>query len=105
MKKSDPLFIVIILIIVGIVFFVCIPPMQKHNELNQQLIEVQAERDALKKQIELLQQKIDKLNRGDASAIEEVVRDKYGYSREGEQIYQLDTAPNPKSNANSDAEK
>jgi cell division protein DivIC len=104
MKKSDPVLIIVILATIALLFFECTPPMRKNNELNQQLIEVQAERNALKKQIEELQQKIDKLNRGDANAIEEVVRDKYGYSREGEQIYHLDNSATPQNTPKADAE-
>lgn len=94
MKKFDFLLLLIILLTVAVAFFMFIPPLRSQGDLKQQLIEAQTERDQLRQKLFDLEQKIDRLNRGDRDAIEEVARDKFGYSREGEQVYQIES-PSP----------
>lgn len=94
MKNSNLLILILVVVLVIAIIvglFFTIPKVANNREQEDKLANMQA--DLARKQEELnnLLDTSERLKRRDPDAIEKVARDKYGFSKEGEEVYQ--TAP------------
>ena len=90
MSRIDLLITVIIAVIILVCLFLFVPPTTKINRLKEELQKQQEQHELLETKIAELDRQIDKIKNNDPEEIERIARDRRGYSRPGEVIYQLE---------------
>lgn len=91
MKTSNFFIIVLAVLLIMVAFFLLVPHVSEINTLNHELDKKQQYHDQLQTETTEVKKQIDQLHRNDPAAIEAIARDKFGYCREGEDVYQLET--------------
>lgn len=76
-------------------FALTLPKKMENKRLAKQLQETQERLQALEERLEAISRETEALKRGDPKAIERVARDKFGYSREDEEIYNVEPMQEP----------
>lgn len=88
MTKFVLLFVLMLIVVIGLV--VVVPKKMSNRELEERLVQMQEQLDQLQEELRDLNDTTEKLRRGDPDAIEKVARDKYGMSKEGEDVYKTE---------------
>lgn len=82
---------IILIIALLLTFLLTLPQKMENKRLSKQLDETQEKLQTQQEQLDAITRDIEALKRGDPKAIERVARDKFGYSRENEDIYNVDS--------------
>ena len=90
MTKLDLLITAIVAIIIFICFFLFFPPVSQIHQLREELLQEQQHHQNLESEVVEYERQIDKIKRNDPEEIERIARDRLGYGREGEEIFQLE---------------
>ncbi|MBR4518834.1 MAG: septum formation initiator family protein [Victivallales bacterium] len=90
MTKLDLLITAIVAIIIFICFFLFVPPVSQIHQLREELLQEQQHHQNLESEVVEYERQIDKIKRNDPEEIERIARDRLGYGREGEEIFQLE---------------
>lgn len=90
MTKLDLLITAIVAICIFICFFLFVPPVSQIHQLQEELHQQQERHRELEGQVAEYERQIDKIKRNDPEEIERIARDRLGYGREGEEIFQLE---------------
>lgn len=95
MRKSN--FIIIFIIILAIIagFGLLTPPYSQISELRREISLLEKIQKEQREEIELLQKEIDALRLNNPKAVEKIAREKFGYCRPGEEVYQVDLEKAP----------
>ena len=89
MTKLDLLITAFVAIVIFICFFLFVPPVSQIHQLQEDLRQEQQRQQKLETQVAEYERQIDKIKRNDPEEIERIARDRLGYGREGEEIFQL----------------
>ena len=90
MTKLDLLITAIVAIVIFICFFLFVPPVSEIHQLRKNLLQEQQHHQNLEEKVSEFERQIDKIKRNDPEEIERIARDRLGYGREGEEIFQLE---------------
>jgi len=88
-KNAFVIIVILILIIVTGVAFVS-PRISVLNELRDEVVRLENDQKRQKEELLFLQKEIEALRRNDPKAVEKVAREKFGYSKPGEDVYQVE---------------
>ncbi|MBR4125031.1 MAG: septum formation initiator family protein [Victivallales bacterium] len=90
MTKIDLLITALVAIGIIICFFLFVPPVSQIHQLHEELQQEQQRHQDLEAEVVEYERQIDKIKRNDPEEIERIARDRLGYGREGEEIFQLE---------------
>ncbi len=90
MKKIDYFLLFAVLAAIAVGLFVVLTPSGEINQLKDELDKKKQTQIKLQQETKEAEQQIDRLRNNDPAAIETIARDKFGYCRPGEEVYQLE---------------
>ena len=90
MNKGDLICVLALAILAAIVFFLFTPDATEARRLRENIQNRREYLEQLQEESREARRTIEQLKNDDPSAIEAIARDKFGYCREGEEIYQVD---------------
>ena len=90
MKTIDFLIIPLVVLAAAAVFFMLAPSPREVNKLQRELQEKQQTLEELQVKDSEVQRQAERLRKEDPEAIEKVARDKFGYARPNEEVYQIE---------------
>ena len=90
MPKSSILMVFVLMLIIVLGAMMITPKISELRKLREQVSQLASDQERQKEEIVFLQKEIDALRRNDSRAVETVAREKFGYSRPGEDIYRVD---------------
>jgi len=95
MPKSSVIIVFILIIVIIAGFVLLTPPYAQISELRNEISALEKLQQQQREEIEFLQKEIDALRLNDPKAVEKIAREKFGYCRPGEEIYQVDIEKAP----------
>jgi len=90
MNKGDFICIIVLAMLAVLVFFFFTPDANEVRRLRENIQNRREYLEQLQEESREAKRTIEQLKNDDPSAIEAIARDKFGYCREGEEIYQVD---------------
>ncbi len=90
MTKGDFIGLATILLIGAFIFFLFTPNANEARKMREAIQQRKEYLSALEEEARETRHTIELLKNDDPAAIEAVARDKFGYTREGEEIYQVE---------------
>ena len=92
MSKGDFIGFVVVLLVGAFLFFLFTPNASEIRKLQETIRQRKEYLSAVEEQTRVTRHTIEQLKHDDPAAIEAIARDKYGFTREGEEIYQVEKA-------------
>jgi cell division protein FtsB len=89
-KVAGIIIAVTLLIAAGVWFGVIMPKTIENNNLREELAEKEQQQRKLEADLRETKRQITLLQKKDPGAVEAIARDKFGYCREGEEIYDIE---------------
>ena len=90
MTKLDLLITAFVAICIIIGFFLFVPPVSQIHQLQKEYQQLQEQHQELETQVAEYDRQIEKIKHNDPEEIERIARDRLGYGRDGEEIFQLE---------------
>lgn len=90
MTFRDVMLILVVLTLLGVAVVILTPAWNNVRDLQDEVHLLQARHEEQKTEIEQIRREVDELRSGNPQAVERVAREKFGYCRPGEEVYQFE---------------